>query len=111
MLVAGDDNGDIGDAAIRHRPLHAAQPAADDTGEALSTADARLFAALKAMRLALAREKKVPAYVVMTDRSMREVALARPRDATALGRVHGIGPAKVETYGAAVLAVVAKHAE
>ena len=85
------------------------RPAADDPAEALSTADARLFAALKAMRLALAREKKVPAYVVMTDRSMRDVALARPRDAVALGRVHGIGPAKVDAYGAAVLAIVAKH--
>ena len=83
---------------------------AEDEGEALSTADARLFAALKAMRLGLARDKKVPAYVIMTDRSMREIARSRPRDNFALGRLHGIGPAKVEAYGEAVLAAVDKHA-
>jgi ATP-dependent DNA helicase RecQ len=86
------------------------RPQDDSAGEALSTADARLFAALKAMRLALAREKKVPAYVIMTDRSMREIARLRPRDGFDLARVHGIGPAKVEAYGESVLALVGRHA-
>ena len=84
-------------------------PSVEDD-DALSISDARLFAALKAMRLALAREKKVPAYVIMTDRSMREIARVRPRDGSDLGRVHGIGPAKVEAYGETVLEVVGRHA-
>ncbi len=90
-------------------PTSEGAPSSDE-GDALSTADSRLFAALKAMRLALAREKKVPAYVIMTDRSMREIARARPRDGLDLGRVHGIGPAKVEAYGESVLKVVGQHA-
>ncbi len=88
-------------------PRGAYQPPDDE--EALSSADAALFAALKAKRLELARERKVPAYVVLSDRSLRAIARARPRDARALAAIHGIGPAKVESYGALILALVAGH--
>ncbi len=77
----------------------------------MTSAEASLFAALKAKRLDLARERKVPAYVVLSDRSLRDIARARPRDADDLTRIHGIGPTKVETYGAVILDVVASHAE
>ena len=96
--------GQIADDASDHPASR--MPAPDDFGEALSTADQRLFAALKAMRLAVSRDKKVPAYVVMTDRSMREIARAKPRDEDALGQIHGIGHAKVEAYGDAILRLV-----
>ena len=76
--------------------------------EALSIADERLFAALKAERLVLARAGKVPAYVVTTDRSLREIARSRPGDLAALASVRGFGPAKIKSYGAALLAVVAR---
>ena len=103
----------LGAIARDDAPLRGAAyggPAPDDIGEAaLTSAEAGLFAALKAMRLALARERKVPAYVVLTDRSMRDIARHRPATAAALTKIHGIGPAKVETYGAAILAVVATH--
>ncbi len=42
--------------------------------DALSSAEAGLFAALKARRLELARERKVPAYVILPDRSLRDIA-------------------------------------
>ena len=82
----------------------------DDDGAPLSASDERLFAALKARRLALAREHKLPAYVICTDRSLRAVARAKPRDTATLARLYGFGPTKVEAYGAAVVAVVAEHA-
>lgn len=67
----------------------------------------RLFDALRRRRAELARDAAVPAYVVASDRSLRELAVLRPRDADALLLVHGIGPTKVERYGAAWLEVVA----
>ena len=97
--IAADDGG--------HPPSAAPDADADSV---MTTGEARLFAALKAMRSAEARDRKVPAYVVMTDRSLREIARSQPRDVTALGRVHGIGATKVDTYGQRVLAIVAEHA-
>ncbi len=52
--------------------------AADRPMPALSSTDAGLLAALKALRLTLAREDAVPAYVVFADRSLIEMASRRP---------------------------------
>ena len=97
-----------GDGPMRGSPQGGSAPDGDET---LTAAEANLFAALKAKRLELARERKVPAYVVLADRSLRDIARARPQGADALTRIHGIGPAKAETYGAVFLGVVAEHAD
>ncbi len=86
---------------------HAQSP--DDEPAALSADDESLFVALKAKRLALARELKLPPYVIFTDRSLRDIARTRPRDGPALHKIHGIGPAKVKSYGAAFLQIVAER--
>jgi DNA helicase-2/ATP-dependent DNA helicase PcrA len=62
--------------------------------------------ALRTWRLQSSRTDQVPAYVVMTDATLDEIARARPRSLVALGRVRGIGPAKLERYGDDVLAIV-----
>ena len=84
-------------------------PAADD-GIELTTDDARLFARLKAWRLEMARDQKMPPYVVFNDRTLRAIASARPRDKLDLSRIHGVGPAKIGSYGDAVLEVLARFA-
>ena len=65
-----------------------------------------LFEALRAFRLAEARRQKVPPYVIASDRSLRDIARLRPATAGALELAHGIGPAKVERYGAVILEIV-----
>ena len=82
----------------------------DGDEPALSTAEQRLFAALKAMRLDVAREKKVPPYVVFSDRTLRAIARANPSNAADLEDVQGIGPAKVQAYGRMVLEIVERFA-
>ena len=42
--------------------------------------DPALLAALKAVRLRLARERQVPAYVIFSDRTLIDMAARRPRD-------------------------------
>jgi ATP-dependent DNA helicase RecQ len=68
---------------------------------------ASLFEALRALRSELARRENVPAYVVASDRTLRDIAMLRPRGLESLQLAHGIGPAKAERYGAQILAVVA----
>ena len=64
-------------------------------------------AALRQWRRDRAKADGVPAYVVFNDATLGELALLRPATLTALGRVSGIGPAKLERYGDEILGVVA----
>jgi ATP-dependent DNA helicase RecQ len=73
---------------------------------ALGEADAPLFEALRAWRAGLAREQGVPAYVILHDKTLRELAARRPADVTDLLDIPGIGQAKVERYGEALLRVL-----
>jgi ATP-dependent DNA helicase RecQ len=72
-----------------------------------SPADARLFDALRAWRADLAREQGVPAYVILHDKTLRELAARRPPNLAALLGVPGIGQAKAERYGEALLRLLA----
>ena len=76
----------------------------------LGPADQPLFEALRAWRAAEAKAQHVPPYVIFHDRSLAEIAAARPASHAALARVNGVGEAKLEHYGAALLAVVAGFA-
>ncbi|HRI93819.1 MAG TPA: HRDC domain-containing protein, partial [Accumulibacter sp.] len=64
-------------------------------------------ASLRAWRLAQAREQGVPAYVILHDRTLGEIAAVRPDSLPALLAVPGIGVAKAERYGEGLLAIVA----
>lgn len=69
--------------------------------------DAALFDALRDWRLEVARETDKPAYTVLTDATLAAIAEIRPSGTAELARVNGIGPAKIDRYGAAILAIVA----
>ncbi len=73
----------------------------------LDAGDQPLFDALRAERSRIAEETSVPAYVVLHDSSLRELAARRPRDTPGLLAVPGIGVAKAEKYGERLLAVIA----
>jgi ATP-dependent DNA helicase RecQ len=68
--------------------------------------DASLLAALKAWRLQQARDQAVPPYVVFHDRTLLEIAARLPADLDALSQVSGVGAAKLDRYGQAVLQVL-----
>ncbi|MGI8574205.1 MAG: ATP-dependent helicase [Egibacteraceae bacterium] len=71
-----------------------------------SQADPVLAETLRAWRLERARADAVPAFVVFNDRTLEELAAARPSSVTDLGKVYGIGPAKIERYGEDLLALL-----
>ncbi|MHB8399142.1 MAG: ATP-dependent helicase [Candidatus Limnocylindrales bacterium] len=67
-----------------------------------------LIEALRAWRLERARADAVPAYVVAHDATLEAIAEARPVSIAALRRVKGMGPAKLDRYGAEILELVAR---
>jgi len=62
-----------------------------------------LFEKLRALRRTLADENNVPAYVVFSDRTLLEMADARPRDEIEMLAVSGVGEHKLKLYGKAFL--------
>ncbi len=80
------------------------------TMQTLSSADAELFARLRTWRAATAKEHGVPAYVVFPDATLQAIALARPDSLDALRGISGVGDKKRDTYGAALLDVIARQA-
>ena len=83
-------------------------PTAPDT-EALPPADADLLLALKALRLRLAQERGVPAYVIFSDRSLEDMARRRPRTAEDFSQVHGVGAVKLRDLSAPFLNEIAER--
>jgi ATP-dependent DNA helicase RecQ len=65
--------------------------------------DQPLFEVLRAWRADLAREQGVPAFVILHDRTLRELAAHRPASLPDLLDVPGIGQAKADRYGEALL--------
>jgi DNA helicase II / ATP-dependent DNA helicase PcrA len=82
-------------------PVEAARrPKAGESGDPV-------FEALRAWRTQQAREAAMPPYVIAHDATLLAIADARPRSLAALRRVKGMGEAKLEKYGDAILAVLA----
>jgi DNA helicase-2/ATP-dependent DNA helicase PcrA len=70
-------------------------------------ADPALVEALREWRRGVARDAGVPAYVVFGDETLRNIAAQRPDSIQELARIPGLGPGRLDRYGAAVLALCA----
>ena len=68
--------------------------------------DEALFESLRKFRRDLAADRGVPPYIILGDRSLRELARLRPRTLTQLREVYGIGEKKLADLGEKILAVI-----
>ncbi|MFW6200318.1 MAG: RecQ family ATP-dependent DNA helicase [Gemmatimonadota bacterium] len=66
-----------------------------------------LFQRLRALRKDLADQQGVPAYIVFSDKVLREMVATRPSTPSELLAVSGVGPVKLERYGAEFLEEIA----
>lgn len=78
-------------------------------GAAPATADPALLERLRQWRTDEARRLDRPAYTVLADRALDEVATLRPATIAELARVRGIGPVKLDAYGQVLLGLVARR--
>jgi DNA helicase-2/ATP-dependent DNA helicase PcrA len=93
------------DAGPARRRTSSRRSAPQLTGEH----DPALFESLRQWRSRVAVEVDRPAYTVLVDTTLAGIAEVRPRSVAELAQVRGIGPAKIELYGSALLAIVAEH--
>lgn len=78
---------------------------------ALPEADRGLFQALREKRLEIARTQNLPPYVIFHDKTLIELATARPTSRAQMASVPGIGETKLDRYGPAFLTVIAEHVD
>lgn len=71
--------------------------------------DEALFETLRGWRLEESRRRKVPAYVVFDDRTLKSIARRMPATDFDLAAVSGVGPKKMSDYAEAVLTIVREH--
>ncbi len=94
-------------AAARARRGKVARAAAQSV---VAEADRDLFQALRQKRLEIARAQNLPPYVIFHDKTLIELAAAKPSSRAEMADVPGVGEAKLDRYGPAFLAVIAEHA-
>jgi DNA topoisomerase-3 len=64
-----------------------------------------LVAALKAWRLGLARQKRIPAFRILTDRTLNNIAAHRPKTEDDLLQISGVGETILKKHGKKILAI------
>lgn len=85
---------------------------ADLTKDFLETSDEEtvaLFEELRAWRLDVSRELDRPAFTVLADATLRDIADAKPRTLKQLGALRGIGAVKLESWGTPILRIVREY--
>jgi ATP-dependent DNA helicase RecQ len=93
---------------LRREPERQARtPKKSAVAATLSLEALPLFERLREWRAGVAREQAVPAYIIFGDATLRGIALSRPTSLEQLGTISGVGDKKLDTYGTAVLELVA----
>jgi len=77
------------------------------TAAALTDAQSQLLAVLKKLRMSLAAERQVPAYLIFSDKTLVEMVRARPRNLSEFAMIGGVGSSKLRDFGRAFVDAIA----
>jgi ATP-dependent DNA helicase RecQ len=88
-------------AEVKKSQLHDSIPATDQG----------LWQALRAQRISLAREQKVPPYVIFNDATLMKMVHHKPDNLLELSSLNGVGDKKLTRYGSQFLAIIIAHSK
>ncbi|WP_325138012.1 DNA topoisomerase 3 [Oligoflexus sp.] len=94
-------------ASPRRRQGASSRSSREESPEARDV-DRVLLETLKVWRKTESKKRKVPAYRILSDRSLEDLAVQKPCDRSRLLEVHGIGEAKLELYGDSLLHLITR---
>ena len=104
-----------GEASFRYRPdshrrVTGRKARRGDDLEAIVTADqSSLLASLKKVRLGIAKERQVPAYLIFSDRTLLDMTKRCPRDIGEFAEVNGVGASKLKDFAEIFLGTIRAH--
>jgi superfamily II DNA helicase RecQ len=78
-----------------------------DYKELLTAEEFAVFARLREVRQEIAAAESIPVYAVFTNEQLAKMAKSRATTRAALGRVEGVGEARLDKYAARLLDVLA----
>ena len=81
----------------------------EDFDATVTAGQSSLLDALKKLRLNLARERNVPAYLIFSDRTLLDMARRRPRDIGEFAEVNGVGASKLKDFAKVFLSAIRAH--
>ncbi|MDR2977615.1 MAG: DNA helicase RecQ [Streptococcaceae bacterium] len=94
-----------GEAEVKRREtLKTEKPAKDER----SDFNMQLFEALRALRLEIAHESKLPPFMIFSDASLQDMTRVMPTTDDEFLEVSGVGPQKLEKYGEAFLEAISQ---
>lgn len=91
---------------VLSKTVHESSSSRGKRADSWEGVDRDLFAQLKTLRTKLADSQQVPAFVIFSDATLRDLARQRPIDAEHLLKVNGIGQRKAKDYGQQVLELI-----
>ncbi|WP_037314829.1 DNA helicase RecQ [Salegentibacter sp. Hel_I_6] len=71
----------------------------EETEVAEKTSDNSLFEKLRQLRLKIAREEEIPAYLIFNDATLKEMEKSRPMTDDEFLQINGVGRQKMQDYG------------
>jgi len=107
-----------GEEVFRHRQIilgraaakaRAPQAAPADTG--LTPEETDIFSRLKARRLEIAFDKHIPAFTILSDAVLRQLAIEKPQTVEAFAGLNGVGPTKIRDWAETFLAIINEEAD
>jgi ATP-dependent DNA helicase RecQ len=102
-----------GEVTFKHRPTvlprRAERKAKSAAAAVLNDSETTLLDALKQLRLRLAKQRRVAAYVIFSDRSLIDMAARKPRTPDEFAEVHGVGAAKLKEFSGVFMTAIRRH--
>lgn len=75
------------------------------------SAESGLFQALRALRMKISQQEKLPPYVIFSDKTLLDMCAHMPQDEESMLEINGMGQVKFEKYGQAFLDLICNYAE
>ena len=104
-----------GEASFRYRPAPARRVTGrkarrdEDLVATVTAEQSSLLASLKKLRLNIAKERQVPAYLIFSDRSLLDMAKRCPRNIGEFAEVNGVGASKLKDFAESFLSAIRAH--
>ena len=94
---------------IKLATLSKQQAKTKEVKEASAVKTKELFEKLRVLRAVYAKDMGVPAYVIFSDASLKDMEQKKPTTMEGFSKISGVGKAKLEKYAAAFIKIIAKH--
>ena len=96
---------------IKLATLSKQQPKTKEVKETSAVKTKELFEKLRVLRAVYAKDMGVPAYVIFSDASLKDMEQKKPTTMEGFSKISGVGKAKLEKYAPAFIKIIAKHQE